>query len=188
MQEQYMNLAVDHTAFDIDQQVKMLYLAAQRGGRGKRWWQVFRRETPPLLDLVSAERKVQVRVRRYAGLRNVPLRQIRGSEGRQGDFDADFRPHGRGTATRWLSVARAWHLGLTLPAVELILLGDNYYVRDGHHRISVAAAHQQVAIEARITVWEIEGPSAIAGAQKTMPVLSCAAESSNSTAVCGNAA
>lgn len=37
--------------------------------------------------------------------------------------------------TMTLAVAR--QQGVALPAVELIQVGDLYFVRDGHHRVSV---------------------------------------------------
>jgi ParB-like chromosome segregation protein Spo0J len=32
-------------------------------------------------------------------------------------------------------------------------VGDTYYVRDGHHRISVARVLGQQYIDARVTIW-----------------------------------
>jgi hypothetical protein len=40
-----------------------------------------------------------------------------------------------------------------LPPVDLIELGDVYFVNDGHHRISVAKMLGQREIEAQVTVW-----------------------------------
>jgi hypothetical protein len=90
----------------------------------------------------------------YAGLRSVRLDQIVGSEGRSEDFDARFRPLKLHNRERWIRVAVAWLKGLALPAVELIQVGDAYYVRDGNHRISVARAFGQESIDAEVTVWE----------------------------------
>jgi hypothetical protein len=42
-----------------------------------------------------------------------------------------------------------------LPPIKLIQVGDCYYVRDGHHRLSVARALGEQFIEAEVTVWEI---------------------------------
>lgn len=80
----------------------------------------------------------------------VPLRKIVGSEGRVGDFDNAFNPLNSRMQDRWINVAVARAQGHALPPVELIRAGDSYYVRDGHHRISVAHAAGQVDIEARI--------------------------------------
>ena len=48
--------------------------------------------------------------------------------------------------------------GRSLPPVELIQLGDAYFVRDGHHRISAAAALGQQEIDAQVTVWQVTAP------------------------------
>jgi hypothetical protein len=93
-----------------------------------------------------------------AGTRSVPIREIQGSENRAGDFDRDFNPlhdHNRG---RWLSVAAARERGRDLPPVALIQIGDSYFVRDGHHRISVAHALDQSTIQATVEVWPVNGP------------------------------
>ena len=42
-----------------------------------------------------------------------------------------------------------------MPPVELIQVGQVYYVRDGHHRISVTKAFGQEHIDAEVTVWEV---------------------------------
>lgn len=80
----------------------------------------------------------------------VPLHRIVGSEGRTEDFDANFNPLKLHNRERWIGVAAARRTGVALPAVELVQIGNEYYVRDGHHRISVAKAMGQMEIEARI--------------------------------------
>lgn len=90
----------------------------------------------------------------YAGIKTVPIEQIRGSEGRSDDFDGQFNPIHERTAKRWISVYTAWLAGTAMPAVELVQVGDSYYVRDGHHRISVARALGLSYIDAQVTVLE----------------------------------
>jgi hypothetical protein len=111
-----------------------------------------------LLDLAAVRRACDVGSRRFGGTRAVPLDQIRGSEGRCRDFDADFRPLGGHTKDRWVGIATAQQMGRTMPPVDLIQVGDVYFVRDGHHRISVARALGQKAIDAQVTVWQVSGP------------------------------
>lgn len=90
---------------------------------------------------------------RDLGIQTVPIRRIGGSEGRCNDFDRFFRPLQDNTRERWLSVWRAFVNGFPLPPVELVRVGENYFVRDGHHRISVAAALGQLEIEAHVVEW-----------------------------------
>jgi hypothetical protein len=88
-----------------------------------------------------------------AGRQEVSLDDIRGTEGRQNDFDDRFHPLTGRIRERWVSVARANKEGIDLPPVELIRVGKVYFVRDGHHRISVARAFGQSTITANVTVW-----------------------------------
>lgn len=66
------------------------------------------------------------------------------------DFDADFHSLKRHTRERWVGLLIAVRGGIPLPPVELIRVGNEYFVRDGHHRISTARATDQLEIEARI--------------------------------------
>jgi hypothetical protein len=90
--------------------------------------------------------------------RQVPIAQIVGSQGRCGDFDRDFYPLHDHNRERWLRIAAARRRATPLPPVDLVQVGDLYFVQDGHHRISVARALGQPDIEARVTVWHASGP------------------------------
>jgi hypothetical protein len=124
------------------------------------WWsnlrRMLRRRSRELLALGALADSGTVRNRRFSGRQMVPLRAIRGSENRVHDFDADFRPCRRHTIERWCRVAEAWQAGVALPPVELIQVGDVYFVRDGHHRISVAIVFGAREIDALVTLWEVE--------------------------------
>lgn len=80
----------------------------------------------------------------------IPLERIVGSESRSEDFDNRFNPLKNHDLERWIGIALARKAGVALPAVELVRDGDDYYVRDGHHRISVAKFLGQLDIEAVI--------------------------------------
>lgn len=80
----------------------------------------------------------------------VPIRNIKGSLDRSEDFDTEFHPLNVNSRSRWMSIATAVRKGIPMPAVELVQVGENYYVRDGHHRISVAKDMEQEAVEAMI--------------------------------------
>lgn len=87
------------------------------------------------------------------GTQFVPIDCVRGTEGRSEDFDVEFYPLQVHVRERWVSVMKAMLDGVTLPPVELIRVGSTYYVRDGHHRLSVARALGQEHIEARVIEW-----------------------------------
>ena len=74
----------------------------------------------------------------YRGIRQVPVACIIGTLNREHDFDRDFQPTQSHTRQRWERLAAAAIQGETLPPVQLVQVGDDYYVKDGHHRVSVA--------------------------------------------------
>jgi hypothetical protein len=82
----------------------------------------------------------------------VPVPAIVGteSETRALDFAADFRLRNRALDERWQRVACAMLSGSPLPPVDLVLVGEMYFVRDGHHRVSVARALGHGLVRARV--------------------------------------
>lgn len=100
----------------------------------------------------------QVRNRCYAGVHSVAISQIRGSMSRTGDFDRGFHPLNDRLRSRWISVAMARTQSVPLPPVSLVQVGGLYFVQDGHHRISVARARGESAIDAEVMVWDVHGP------------------------------
>ena len=129
--------------------------------RRGRWHQVgarLRGQTAKLPNLAMAVGDRPINAHPCIGTQTVPINQIRGSEGRRDDFDDAFRPIQARTSARWQSIARAWLQGAKLPPVSLIRLGDVYYVRDGHHQISVARTLGQREIDAIVTVWDVATP------------------------------
>jgi hypothetical protein len=80
----------------------------------------------------------------------IAVDQVVGTVGRAGEFDRQFRPLQPGSRDRWRRVAQAAVSGVELPPVEVIRLGDMYFVRDGHHRVSVARALGRPTITARV--------------------------------------
>ena len=107
----------------------------------------------------------QVSSRSSAGRHMVQIDRIKGSVSKNRNFDRDFNPLQERTKHRWVSIAKAWQQGKNLPVVELIQVGDDYFVRDGHHRISVARALGLEEIEAEVTVWQLAGSSSPASAK-----------------------
>jgi hypothetical protein len=143
-----------------------VYAKAQRRAWLYGIWAGWRGCSRHLLDLKQFVATHPVRSRRFAGYQTVPVQQIGGSEERSREFDAAFRPLSRATGKRWRGVARAFLSGVALPPVELICVGEDYFVRDGHHRVSVARALGQIEIDAIVTVWELDAPLS-----DTMPAL-----------------
>lgn len=90
------------------------------------------------------------------GLRPVRISRIVGTVGRAEDFDRHFRPRRDDLLPRWKAVAQAIYAGITLPPVELIQVGELYFVVDGHHRISVLRHLGQSYVDAHVI--EVQTP------------------------------
>jgi hypothetical protein len=87
---------------------------------------------------------------RDRGLQIISLDSIVGSVDRTRDFDRRFRPTTQRVRPRWERIALAKRRGEALPPIEVYRLGDAHFVRDGHHRVSVARAHGQAVIDAHV--------------------------------------
>jgi hypothetical protein len=88
---------------------------------------------------------------RDLGLRVIELDAIAGTVGRQHpSFDRAFRPTTSAVRIRWERIALAMREGRSLPPISTYQVGDVHFVRDGHHRVSVARALGRETIESRV--------------------------------------
>ena len=114
----------------------------QQARRRAFWNRIIRflqgRPQQQLLSFEEVKDKLQVDCQSYVGTMPVEVDKIAGSVGRYRDFDRAFLPLQTHTADRWKEIARAHREGRILPPVKLYKVGDVYFVRDGHHRVSVA--------------------------------------------------
>src|SRR5207302_8938181 len=85
------------------------------------------------------------------GLQVVPIASIVGTVDRGRDFDRRFRPTSGRVRSRWEQIAAAMRRGEAMPPVDLYRIGEIYFVRDGHHRVSVACALGRQEIDAYVT-------------------------------------
>ena len=86
----------------------------------------------------------------YSGVRAIPIHQIVGSVDRYRDFDHYFLPRMNTPLNRWIGIRHARLDGVELPAIQVYKMGDVYFVKDGHHRVSVAKEEGQQFIDAEI--------------------------------------
>jgi hypothetical protein len=86
-----------------------------------------------------------------AGTKVVALDAIVGTVDRGREFDRSFRPTSGRVRSRWEHIAAAIRRGESMPPVDLVRIGEIYFVRDGHHRVSVARALGRTDIDARVT-------------------------------------
>jgi hypothetical protein len=89
---------------------------------------------------------------RQAGLRAIPLDAIVGTVDRgAGPFDRRFRPRSAESRERWVRLDEAARRGEPFEPISVYQVGEAYFVRDGHHRVSVARAAGHDTIEADVT-------------------------------------
>ncbi|MDX6732337.1 MAG: hypothetical protein QOC54_2285 [Baekduia sp.] len=101
----------------------------------------------PFDEVVAALGRLQ---ERDAGLKVVPIDAVVGTVDRTRGFDRHFRPTTPQVRARWERIATAMRRGEAMPPVDLYKVGEAYFVKDGHHRVSVARALGHDVIDARV--------------------------------------
>ena len=89
--------------------------------------------------------------RRRLGVQAIAIDSVIGTSDRHkaDAFDGDFRPPdwSRG---RWTQMYHAAQHGTELPPIAVYRVGEAHFVRDGHHRVSVARALGAEATDAHV--------------------------------------
>jgi hypothetical protein len=85
------------------------------------------------------------------GLQTIALDSIVGTVDRTRDFDRGFRPTTPRVRGRWQRIAAAQRRGEAFPPISVYRVGDLHFVRDGHHRVSVAKSLGRADIDAYVT-------------------------------------
>jgi hypothetical protein len=100
---------------------------------------------------------------RFLGPRVVPLDAIVGTVDREREFDRNFRPTSGRVRSRWEHLDAAMRRGESMPPIDLLKVGELYFVRDGHHRVSVSRALGREDIDASVTevVTEVDAKQAV---------------------------
>ncbi|MEA2295496.1 MAG: hypothetical protein QOE86_3135 [Solirubrobacteraceae bacterium] len=101
----------------------------------------------PFEEVVSALGRLQ---ERDTGQQVVPLDAIVGTVDRTRGFDRHFRPTTPQVRARWERIAAAMRRGEPMPPVDLYKIGEVYFVKDGHHRVSVSRALGLHVIDAHV--------------------------------------
>ena len=113
-----------------------------RGGRG---------DDNRLMRLDDVVGSLGWRGQRQLGLQTICLNTIVGTASSRRDFDRRFRPTSTRVRFRWERLALAQRRGEAIPPIEVYRIGDEHFVSDGHHRVSIAAATRQCLIDAYVT-------------------------------------
>ena len=89
--------------------------------------------------------------RRELGLRSIPVDSIVGSAecGKAKAFDGSFRAPST-SRSRWERLWMAERRGHAVPPISVYRVGDEHFVDDGHHRVSVAHALGMAEIDAEV--------------------------------------
>jgi hypothetical protein len=88
---------------------------------------------------------------RRLGLQTIPLDSIVGTVDRSREFDRAFRPTSGRVRPRWERIAEATRKGQEMPPIDVYRIGELHFVKDGHHRVSVAREHGHEVIDAYVT-------------------------------------
>jgi hypothetical protein len=102
----------------------------------------------PYEEVVSA---LGITGEHHVGHRVIALDSIVGSVDRSRDFDRTWRPTSNRPKERWQRMATAQRRGVAMPPISVYRIGDLHFIRDGHHRVSVAGAMGWRTIEADVT-------------------------------------
>jgi len=135
---------------NVREQVDLDYARARRRALVARLVAWVRKRCASLCAFEDVRRELAAENRRYVGARTVEVGRVVGSVGRWREFDREFMPT-RASEDRWKRVDLAFREGLDLPPVVLYKVGDDYYVHDGNHRVSVARFEGVEMIDAEVT-------------------------------------
>lgn len=108
-------------------------------------------ETAPGSGTDAGRGRTGTLVRGPRRLTEVPLDRVIGSVQRAGDYAPGFLPLVSHDEERWAGVYLALEGQQGLPPVELVELDGDYYVEDGHHRVSVMKRMGARSVEAYVT-------------------------------------
>jgi hypothetical protein len=110
----------------------------------------------PFDEVVAA---LGMRGERSLGLQTIPVDSIVGTVDSRRDFDRRFRPTSARVRERWERLALAQRRGESIPPIDVYRVGDLHFVKDGHHRVSIAHATGQKTIDAYVTEVETVVPA-----------------------------
>jgi len=86
----------------------------------------------------------------HLGVKTVEIDKIIGSENRFEDFDRAFLPLNKFNRRKWTNIRSYYEQHESLPVISLYKIGDYYFIRDGHNRVSVAKNAGQLYIDAEV--------------------------------------
>jgi hypothetical protein len=142
---------------NLEDQVDLDFTVARRRAWLGRFKTLLRGTRSTLLSSDETRRIVPASGAMYRGRRTVEVSRIVGSLGKHEQFDRNFMPLSGANPQKWKRIDRAFRRGEELPPVSLLELGGDYFVNDGHHRVSVARFHGVEWIDAEVTECKSRG-------------------------------
>lgn len=120
-------------------------------------WRLWRRLTHKpveLMDFDSFTHGTPIQNSFDAGIKTVQIEKIIGTVSKKNMFDANLnlKSDHKSWAQRWKRILKCYLLDEEIPSVELIQVNENYFIKDGHHRISTARLLGRQFIEAQVNV------------------------------------
>jgi ParB/Sulfiredoxin domain len=109
----------------------------------------------PLLDLDDVRARLGLRTQVARGVRPIAVTSIVGTAGRCCDFDRCFHPLKPNLKERARALKRRFPTG-DFPPIDVVQVGEAYFVVDGHHRVAAARDLGVAALDADV----IELPTA----------------------------
>lgn len=100
------------------------------------------------------------------GIQDIPVKAIVGSVGRRQEFTRHFLPRvgDRHSRERWRNIFTLAVTGVGLPPIQVFKFGEAYFVKDGHHRVSVARYMNWTTIQAYVTTLRVTNEADVLGA------------------------
>ena len=156
-----MNMVPFHTTLRsfISYQFAVLRMRALRD----QFWAKLRGTSTELLVFPKSDSRLSPN-RKLIGLKNIRVAEIVGTLNRDTDFDRQFRPLKKHSLDRWVNAyimreQDGWS------SIVVHRIGGQYFVEDGHHRVSVARMTGMDFIEAK--VWEYTQSKHAEASQRT---------------------
>ncbi len=124
---------------------------ARRKANLQALWARLGKQSKELLSYETVQKALKLTGGIPRGVQDIPIDHIIGSVGRYRDFTRDFLPLTDTDEERWARVEMAMNTMTGVPPIDVYKVGDVYFVRDGHHRISVAKQMGADSIQAYVT-------------------------------------
>lgn len=117
------------------------------------------RRSNELLSFDAVRSSLPIYGQSYRGVQEVAADKIVGTTtNRYADFDRAFLPSQARTKSRWKTIDELRLRDQNLPPIQLYQVGEVYFVRDGHHRVSVARQIGQAFIDAEVIEMQTRAP------------------------------